>query len=78
MTTKRYSNGEITVVWKPEICVHSKKCWLQLGQVFRPRERPWVNMSGAPTQSIREQVEKCPSKALSWEEGDTTTKEDAE
>lgn len=70
--TKRYSNGEITVVWNPEACVHSKICWVQLGQVFRPRERPWVNMQGADTQRIVEQVEKCPSKALTWENAGTS------
>lgn len=64
--TRTYTNGEITVVWKPAICVHSKICWTQLGEVFNPRLRPWVNMQGAETERIAEQVDHCPSGALSY------------
>ncbi|MBD2755651.1 (4Fe-4S)-binding protein [Spirosoma validum] len=64
--TKTYTNGEITVVWKPNVCVHSKVCWTQLIEVFNPKKRPWVNMAGASTQRIAEQVDRCPSGALSY------------
>ncbi|QHW00004.1 (4Fe-4S)-binding protein [Spirosoma endbachense] len=64
--TKTNSNGEITVVWKPAVCIHSKLCWTQLAEVFNPRARPWVNIEGAGTQRIIEQVDRCPSKALSY------------
>ncbi len=64
-TIKEYSNGEVTIVWKPEVCVHSKICWTQLAEVFNPRIRPWINMDGADTARIVEQVSKCPSGALS-------------
>lgn len=26
MTTKEYTNGEITILWKPEKCTHSGIC----------------------------------------------------
>ena len=64
--TKKYTNGEVTVVWQPHMCMHSTLCWKQLLQVFNPAVRPWVNMNGAPTQRIIEQVRKCPSGALSF------------
>ncbi|GAB2533992.1 (4Fe-4S)-binding protein [Spirosoma aerophilum] len=64
--TKTYTNGEITVVWKPAVCIHSKLCWTQLTEVFNPRDRPWVKMEGAPTERIAGQVDRCPSKALSY------------
>ena len=64
--TKTYTNGEITVVWKPAVCIHSKICWTQLIAVFNPRERPWVNIQGATSARIAEQVDRCPSKALSY------------
>lgn len=64
--TKKYSNDEITVVWKPSICIHSKLCWTQLGEVFNPRNRPWVTLSAAETNRIVEQVDRCPSGALSY------------
>jgi uncharacterized Fe-S cluster protein YjdI len=63
---KKYTNGEVTVVWKPEVCIHSRLCWTQLGEVFDPRKRPWVNMEGADTARIIDQVSKCPSGALSY------------
>lgn len=64
--TKTYTNGEITVVWKPAVCIHSKLCWTQLFSVFNPKARPWINMNGAGTDRIMEQVDRCPSKALSY------------
>jgi uncharacterized Fe-S cluster protein YjdI len=63
---KNYSNGEITVVWQPNLCIHSTNCFKGLPQVFNPERKPWVNMDGTPTEKIRNQVEKCPSGALSY------------
>jgi uncharacterized Fe-S cluster protein YjdI len=65
--TKRYSNGEITVVWQPGLCAHSTKCFQGLPAVFDPQERPWVRMAAASTDAIVRQVEACPSGALSWQ-----------
>lgn len=64
--TKKYTNGEVTVVWKPALCQHSKICWTGLLEVFDPRKKPWINMEGADSQRIITQVEKCPSGALSY------------
>ena len=67
MTTKikHYQNDEITVVWQPQLCTHSKKCWHGLPDVFNPEQRPWVNLDGAKNVSIIDQVKACPSGALS-------------
>ncbi len=65
-TAKTYTNGDITIVWKPEVCIHSRLCWMQMSEVFDPRKRPWINMEGADTERIVEQVSKCPSGALSF------------
>ncbi len=64
--TKHYTNGEITITWKPNQCIHSKLCWTGLAEVFNPRERPWIKMDAATTASIMEQIDKCPSGALSY------------
>jgi uncharacterized Fe-S cluster protein YjdI len=65
-TTFHYSNDDVTVVWKPETCIHSRICWTGLLEVFNPSKRPWVNIGGADTERIIEQVRKCPSGALSY------------
>lgn len=62
--TKKYTNGEVTVIWKSHVCIHSGRCFTGLPQVFDPMTRPWVNMEGANTQEIISQVSKCPSRAL--------------
>lgn len=64
--TKKYTNGEVTIVWKPEACIHSTNCFRGLGDVFDPKKKPWVNPQGADTQRIINQIKKCPSGALSY------------
>jgi uncharacterized Fe-S cluster protein YjdI len=66
-TTRAYENGEIRVIWRPELCAHSGVCVRGLSAVFRPRERPWIEIRGAPSDPIATQVDQCPSGALSWE-----------
>jgi uncharacterized Fe-S cluster protein YjdI len=63
---KEYSNGEVTVVWKPGVCAHAKLCWQDLPEVFNPNNRPWVVATGSSTERIVQQVKKCPSGALSY------------
>jgi uncharacterized Fe-S cluster protein YjdI len=63
---KKYSNKDITVVWKPNACIHSAICWHGLLEVFDPRKKPWINLEAADTERIIAQIEKCPSGALSW------------
>jgi uncharacterized Fe-S cluster protein YjdI len=67
--TKKYTNGEVTIVWKPDQCIHSRICWSQLTglpEVFNPAERPWIKPEASTTERIIEQVKKCPSGALSF------------
>lgn len=73
--TKKYTNGEVTVVWKPGMCIHSAICANGLPGVFRPQEKPWVQMEHATTQEIVSQVSKCPSGALSYFMNDEENKE---
>jgi uncharacterized Fe-S cluster protein YjdI len=67
--TKKYTNGEVTIVWKPTLCQHSTICWKQatgLPEVFNPMIRPWIKPENSTTEKIIEQVKKCPSGALSF------------
>lgn len=67
--TKKYSNEDITIVWKPSVCIHSTLCWKGekgLKQVFNPAEKPWIKPKGASTSEIIERVNNCPSGAISF------------
>lgn len=62
---KKYSNGEVTVVWEPSKCIHAGNCVRGLPEVFDAKSKPWINIEGADTKSIINQVKDCPSGALS-------------
>ena len=68
VATLRYGNGEVTVLWRPSLCIHSGICAHGLPQVFNPRNRPWVAIDGASAEAIRAQVARCPSGALAIED----------
>ncbi|MDF2456397.1 MAG: hypothetical protein K0R51_2390 [Cytophagaceae bacterium] len=76
--TKKYTNGEMTIVWQPALCIHSRICWsnsLGLPSVFKPMEKPWITMEGSTTERIIEQIKKCPSGALSFYFNNEVSKE---
>jgi uncharacterized Fe-S cluster protein YjdI len=64
--TKQYKTEELTIVWKPSICIHSRICFSGLVNVFNPSERPWIKPENATSESIMNQIDKCPSGALSY------------
>lgn len=61
-----YDNGEIIVHWRPALCVHCEACWRGLPRVFDPKRRPWVMLSNDVSERIIEQVNQCPSGALTY------------
>lgn len=61
-----YSNGELVVVWQPELCQHAGICVKMLPDVYRPAERPWVRIENATTRELVSQIKRCPSGALSF------------
>ena len=65
---KQYSNGDVTIVWQPQNCIHSTICWRgenALPQVFNPKVRPWIQPENADTALLIKHVKQCPSGALS-------------
>jgi uncharacterized Fe-S cluster protein YjdI len=63
---KTYTKGELTVVWKAHLCIHSGHCVKGLPGVFNLQARPWINVDGAEAEAIKAQVNQCPSGALSY------------
>ena len=59
-----YSNGELTIIWQPDLCQHSGICVKTLPQVYNPKERPWVKIENATTDELIAQINKCPSGCL--------------
>ena len=72
---KEYSNGEVTVVWDAEKCIHSAICAKGLPQVFQPKDKPWIKIDAAVTDALVNQVKACPSGALSYYMNNETPKE---
>ena len=64
--TRKYSNGEVTVVWRPSLCQHTMICFDGLPEVFDPDRKPWIVPDAASTQAIVDQVKACPSGALTF------------
>ena len=65
MKVLEYSNDEITILWKPNLCIHAGICVKMLPQVYNPKARPWIKIENATTNEIRLQANACPSVALS-------------
>jgi len=72
--TKEYSNGEVSVVWEADKCIHSAMCVKGLPSVFQPKERPWIKIDAASTDELVNTVKKCPSGALSYYMNDASDK----
>ncbi|WP_250433024.1 (4Fe-4S)-binding protein [Hanstruepera flava] len=70
--TKEYTNGETTIVWEAEKCIHSGICVRGLPKVFQPKDRPWIKIDAASTDDLVSQVKQCPSGALSYYMNDET------
>ncbi len=66
INAKEFSNRDITVTYDPCLCTQSDTCAKQLSNVFRNSVIPWVDIDGASTEKIIQQVKKCPSGALKF------------
>ncbi|WP_297798032.1 (4Fe-4S)-binding protein [uncultured Eudoraea sp.] len=63
---KEYSNGDLTVVWKPKKCIHSAICVNTLPKVYDPNKKPWIEPKNASINELKSQIDKCPSGALTY------------
>lgn len=61
-----YASDEVTVIWKPDLCIHSAECAKGLPHVFKPKDNPWIQIEKASAEEVMETVDKCPSGALTY------------
>ncbi len=73
--TIEYSNDDITILWNAHLCKHAAVCVNTLPNVYKPNERPWININNATTEELKSQIAKCPSGALTYK---STTMEKGE
>ena len=72
---KEYIKDKLIVSWEPKKCLHSEKCWRSLSAVFKPKEKPWIQLDGAKNDEIIAQINQCPSGALGFYYIDQSQKE---
>lgn len=59
-----YAGNGIEVHWEPRLCIHTRNCVRNLGTVFDPERRPWIDPDAADADSIAAAVATCPTGAL--------------
>jgi uncharacterized Fe-S cluster protein YjdI len=65
-SVKEFSNGDVTVYWKSELCIHSANCLIRLPEVFNSKRKPWINIHASSSKEIMKTVDTCPSRALTY------------
>ena len=65
-TVNEFSNGEIIVFWKSELCIHAANCLIGLPEVFNLKKKPWINVHASNSKEIMKIVNTCPSRALTY------------
>jgi uncharacterized Fe-S cluster protein YjdI len=74
--SKEYTNGDITIIWKPKTCIHAAECVKLLPEVYKPDEKPWIQMENASQEDLIKQINECPSGALSYKLSNAELSED--
>ena len=63
---KEYVKDDLVIMWKPEKCIHAGICVKTLQNVYNPKEKPWIKPENATVEELEQQIDLCPSKALSY------------
>jgi predicted GNAT family acetyltransferase/uncharacterized Fe-S cluster protein YjdI len=74
---KEYKNGDLTIVWKPQKCIHAAECVKRLPEVYNPKEKPWIKAENASIDALKIQIKACPSGALSYKMKNDAIQEEA-
>lgn len=65
---KTYESESIKVYFKPDVCEHAAECVRGLPSVFNVKKRPWVSPQNATPEEIMSVIDRCPSKALTYQQ----------
>ena len=63
---KNYKKENLTIHWEASKCTHAGVCVRTLPKVYNPKERPWVKPENASQEELINQINNCPSGALSF------------
>jgi uncharacterized Fe-S cluster protein YjdI len=63
---KEYYNEDLTILWEPKKCIHAAICVHTLPKVYDPDGKPWIQPKNASIQELKDQIDKCPSGALTY------------
>lgn len=63
---KEFKKGDMTIVWKAKLCIHAEICVKSLPDVYKPKERPWIKTENADEKQLKDQIDACPSGALTY------------
>ena len=67
-TVKTYESENIKVYFKPDVCKHAAECVRGLPSVFNVKKKPWVSPQNATAEEIMKVIDRCPSKALTYQQ----------
>jgi uncharacterized Fe-S cluster protein YjdI len=65
---KEYQKDSLTVIWEPTKCIHAGICVKTLPKVYDPKAKPWIKHENASVEALKNQIDTCPSGALSYRE----------
>ena len=63
---RHYKREDLTIVWRADRCFHAERCWRNLPTVFNAKGKPWIDPEGDTVEAIKNQIDQCPSGALSY------------
>ncbi len=63
---KEYKKDELSIYWRPSMCIHAGECVKRLPAVYDPDRKPWIDTSKADINELMHQIDHCPSGALSY------------
>lgn len=66
-----YEAEDITIEFDSKRCLHSAECVKNMGSVFDPEKKPWIQPEDASAEVLKETVHHCPTGALHYSDTDS-------